>query len=430
MSVFLNPISKLHELLNSRSDHDTARRVRESLEQAAASRRLPWELDEPAPLHPLTAPEDGSTLPFGISDRGSNPRTEGLSSGVEATHAHTSLPAAQESGLRQVAPEHVTELLRRGPSNRDERRLLAKLFAVAVIQDWPSDLQTLIGLVRRMNWLALKADVNPFPWLDEGLGADERAELWATVGERVRNGVAFPDDTGRLETVAAAWQLSQGRSPDARRAAAEAAVHASDNWLRTMLAAGSSPGVLEGGVGPTPRGPVATAIMAFTLVLFFSRLGALVGRWTLAYRRPARLRLAPEGLELEQRTELLGRVLRERRHFVSLNALSSITRETRFSNLGLYVGLGSLVVGTFLGSGLLVDGMRVSGGSGPLVTLGLAIVLLGLVLDLGISLLDSRRSNQCHVIIRPVRGRAFCISGVDARSADALLSDVKTQLHP
>ena len=82
-----------------------------------------------------------------------------------------------------------------------------------------------------------------------------------------------------------------------------------------------------------------TALLTVTLVLFALQLGKVVLRWVLAFKRPASISIGPNGLELSQRTELLGKVLRERSIVVPLGSLVRITRETRYARLGMYVGL-------------------------------------------------------------------------------------------
>src|SRR5690606_31696418 len=132
--------------------------------------------------------------------------------------------------------------------------------------------------------------------------------------------------------------------------------------------------LLEGELGPPPRRPWKTAVLALTLWLFLSHLVRLLGRAALGFRKPARLRIGAQGLAVESRTQLLGRTLRESRVFVPFDQLSSIEREVRFARAGLYAGLAALALGTYVGAGFLVDGLRAPQGSWALVGWGLLLV--------------------------------------------------------
>ncbi len=103
------------------------------------------------------------------------------------------------------------------------------------------------------------------------------------------------------------------------------------------------------------RSPWLTVVMAVTLVLFVVSGVRLFARYALLYRRPATLRLGPQGLELTSQTLLLGKVLRNRSLRIPMSGLGSLTREVRYSGAALYAGLLALAVGTYYGTGLLVD---------------------------------------------------------------------------
>ncbi len=60
-------------------------------------------------------------------------------------------------------------------------------------------------------------------------------------------------------------------------------------------------------------------------------------------------------------------------------------RETRYSGVALFVGLGCLLFGSVLGSGLVLDGLRNPGTSPSLLTLGMGLILLGLGVDFALS---------------------------------------------
>ncbi len=422
MSVVSSPLRSMRDLVLSESGQDAASQVRRALEQAAITKRVLWNAADPSPaaVSPDGASTGAAAADLGDKDQQAAPAVQKPDPGAR----HSEEPVT--SGV--LRPEDATGILLRGPRSTEERQLLAQLFAVAVKRDWPQPRASQVALVRRMSWLVLWTRIDPFPWLEEALGPDERGELWSATAELILVERRPSDEGQLLEVFSAAWQLAQARSPEGRRAASEAAARSGDEWIGSIVASGKGVLALSGELAPTPRGPIATTLMALTFVLFISRFVRLAGRWALAYRRPTRLRLGPEGLEMEQRTEMLGRVLRERRVLFSLDALARITRETRFANLGLYVGLLALVIGTFIGSGLLVDGVQVSGGSTPLIALGLLFVLLGVGADAAIALFDGRRRQHCRLVVEPRNGRALCIARVDLQAADAVLEGVKAQL--
>jgi hypothetical protein len=179
---------------------------------------------------------------------------------------------------------------------------------------------------------------------------------------------------------------------------------------------------LSGELTDAPRGAVATVLLAVSGITFVRAAARITGRVALAYRHPAQVRLSDRGLEVSHRTELLGRVLGETETLVPLSNLSSITREVRYARLGLYAGLLALVLGTYVGTGLLVDGARVPGGSPSMLGLGLAIVSMGIVLDFALSTLVDRAGGTCRGVITPHHGRRVCIRGLDPAVADRVLS--------
>lgn len=148
----------------------------------------------------------------------------------------------------------------------------------------------------------------------------------------------------------------------------------------------------------------------------------MIGRFALAYRRPARVRLGDRGLEIEHRTELLGRVLRDRESLVPLQNLARVTREVRYPRVGMYAGLMSLVIGSYLGLGLLVDGVRVPGGSPPLLGLGLLLIALGIGIDFALTTLSDGVRGRCRLVVVPKKGRRVCVGQLDPRQADRMLN--------
>jgi hypothetical protein len=185
---------------------------------------------------------------------------------------------------------------------------------------------------------------------------------------------------------------------------------------------------LNGELSPPPHGIVGTALVSLSGLALVRASCRVLGRLALGYKRPTALRLSDRGLEISSRAELLGRVLSERETLIPLANLSSITREVRFARLGLYAGLLALVAGTYVGTGLLVDGVRVPGGSPSLLGLGLAAIALGIGLDYVLSVVLGAVRQTCRVIVVPVHGRPLCVEGLDPTATDLVLASVASTL--
>ncbi len=185
---------------------------------------------------------------------------------------------------------------------------------------------------------------------------------------------------------------------------------------------------LHGELSPPPYGVVGTALITLSGFALVRAGGRVLGRLALGYKRPTALRLSKRGLEISGRTELLGRVLSESETLIPLSNLSSITRELRFARLGLYAGLLSLVAGTYVGVGLLVDGVRVPGGSPSLLGLGLLAIALGIGLDYVLSVVIGAVRKTCRVVVVPLHGRPLCVEGLDPTATDLVLASVASTL--
>jgi len=185
---------------------------------------------------------------------------------------------------------------------------------------------------------------------------------------------------------------------------------------------------LSGELGASPRGPVVSVLMALSGISLVRGAARIVGRLAFAYRRPAELRLSDRGVEISHRTELFGRVLRDGETIIPLSNVASISREIRYARLGLYAGLLALVLGTYVGAGLLVDGARVPGGSPSLLGFGLAAIAVGIVLDYALAVLWDVVRRTCRLVVTPQHGRSLCIQGLDPAETDRVLAEVSAML--
>ncbi len=184
-----------------------------------------------------------------------------------------------------------------------------------------------------------------------------------------------------------------------------------------------------GELTPAPRGPLATGLLAFTGILFVVHAARLLGRWVLAYRRPAEITLSDDGgVRVHWRTELLGRTLRDRSVVVPRTGLARATREVRYPSIALYAGLLALAVGSWVGVAAFVDGVRAA--SPSLLAWGLAIVALGLAFDFALSSLAPGARGRCRLLVVPRDGSRLCVGDVDTARADAVLARLSTGSAP
>ncbi len=176
---------------------------------------------------------------------------------------------------------------------------------------------------------------------------------------------------------------------------------------------------ISGEMLPTPRGPVATAVLALTGLLFVLHAARLVGRFALAYKRPAEVTLSGESVRIRARTEMLGRTLRERETVISRAALARATREVRYPRMAFYAGLLALALGSYVGVATLVDGVRAA--SPSLLLTGLVVIALGIALDFLLGSLAPGAAGRVRVAFVPRKGPIVCVGNVDAKRADAAL---------
>ncbi|MFZ5897368.1 MAG: hypothetical protein ACOY0T_40310 [Myxococcota bacterium] len=362
-------------------------------------------------------------------------------SAVDATLARRADYAARERDGRASAlgrghiPEGLTEedadtpygnvltILERGATDEAQRELLGALLALSIKFSPPADDDATRELATHLVWLAAHTPCDALTPLDAALGADADP-LWIAIASLLTETESLPADFGFSEALVAAASLRRSTSDVAREQRSLAAAQVTDPALLALLLprAEELGGELLGEVQAPPRGPVLTIILALTLLLFLGQLVRVIGRYAFAYRRPAAIRLGPQGLELSQRIELMGRVLRDRATVVPLSNLARVTREVKYSRAGLYVGLSALTLGTYFGTGFFVDGVRVPGGSWPLLGLAVLFVVAGLCVDFVLSTGADALRGRCRVVVVPRTGPTVCVGSLDPQRADSLLS--------
>jgi hypothetical protein len=352
-----------------------------------------------------------------------------------ATDAPRRTPGAagQQTISRELAETplgNVSDMLDGGAQDPDSRAIVSAMLAVGIVH-CPQDLGDAQSLtVAQLVWLTTHTPCHPFGALDTLIDERRATDLYRTVAE-IAVGSLRPSGFGRPEALTAAVLLVQSTTEAATRATGDAARAAADPLVRLVLEQRGQLGAgLHGELTPAPRGVAITLLLAVTLLLVVVHVARLVARFALGYKRPALVRLTPEGLSISWRTELLGRSLRERSTLLPTAALARITREVRYARAGLYAGLGALVLGTFVGVSLLVDGLRVPGGSGPLLLLAALCLLAGVGLDFALSSLSDTVRGSCRLVVVPRRGRALCLRSLSPRATDALLESVARELEP
>lgn len=337
-----------------------------------------------------------------------------------------------DEAMAATAAGNAAAILRQGARTAEQRELIADLIVLAAARDFPSAPETELETARRLVWLEAHTPLRVLAPLAVHLGersvclaaALARAARWAPTAPG-GNGVdeeGSPLPRGEILVLAAALARLPPLAPESIPPAL-----LRDEAAARLLGPQSAPeheDLLEGELGPPPRGPWKTAALAVTLWLFLGHLLRLLGRAALGLRKPARLHVGIQGLHIETRTQLLGRTLRERRTFVPFEELASIEREVRFARAGLYAGLTALALGTYVGVGFVVDGLRAPQGSWALVGWGLLLVALGVVVDFALTALNDGVRGRCRVVILPRKGRRLALQQVDPERADAVLRRV------
>jgi hypothetical protein len=319
---------------------------------------------------------------------------------------------------------NVAHILERGTEDPAERALIAALLAVGVTRASAQLEDRLAQVVANLVWLSAHASCNAFDALDFLLSDRSARDVYESVAA-IASGALKPTGFGRLEAMVAAVALAQSTRECAVQSAQQLAAQTADPVVSSMLHNIARRGAwLRGELAPPPHGPLVTVVLTVTLWLLLAHVGRLIGRWVLAYRRPVEVRLSREGLRLKWTTELLGKKLQEKSCVVPLSNLLRISREVRYARAGMYAGLGALVVGTFLGTGLMLDGVRAPGVSGSLLWIGLVCLLGGIGLDFALTTLSDTLRGTCRLVVVQRRGRPLCVGSLSRAATDAMLKQL------
>lgn len=333
--------------------------------------------------------------------------------------------AADEAKLARTDADtafgNVLKVLGSGPEGEAERALAAGLWAHAIAEARRDDDHRLSGDVL---WLATHTAFDATSLLDRALG-DEADDVWTAIGDRIRRidegkGTAL----GRGEAIVGCAALSVSESVAARKVASELSIRLHDPTLKRLLAgAAETPSRevrLEGESVAAPRGPVLTAFLAVTGLLFVMHAVRLIARVALTYRTPTEVSLTDAGVRVRTRTEMLGRTLREREHVIVRSGLVRIVREVRYPRAGFYAGLLALALGSYVGVRAFVDGVRAA--SPSLLLTGLVVVVLGIAADFVLGSLLPGAQGRVRVAFVPRTGKVLCVADIDATRADDALA--------
>lgn len=319
---------------------------------------------------------------------------------------------------------NALDVLGTGGAGEAERALAAALWAHAVAEAPRKHAEDEDRLAGDILWLATHTAFDATPLLDRALG-DEAADLWTAIADRVRriersNGGAL----GRGEAIIGCAALAASGSAKAKSLCESLAREVKDPVLLRVLATGdhATPEEvrLEGEWLPAPRGPVMTAILAFTGILFAVWAVRIVAKLALAYRRPTEISLSEAGVRVKTRIEMLGRVLKEREHVILRAGLVRVVREVRFPRAAFYAGLFTLALGSWIGVRAFVDGVRSA--SPSLLLVGLIIIAVGIGLDFVLGTVLPGMRGKVRMAFVPRNGATVCIGDLDAKRADDALA--------
>lgn len=342
---------------------------------------------------------------------------------------------------------NVIAILERGAENDAERTLLA----VAMVRGLSAALDgaendearhaLVTRFVRHVDFLELGTPISVWSVLPETLDAAHRplvhAELAQRVvddgsGERGRAPAARARNAARLSALSrwadaepsakkALDDVIHTRSLDAATVALASAL-APAGTVRPTSASSELKGLLE-----RPR--TSAWVRGLMLVTGLALLGWLL-RGLLALigaRREVDLRIAPTGIELEERTRAFGRVLRQTQSAFTFAGVRSVVREVRYPRLHLYAGAIALAVGVLVGGTWIFDGVR--GGDFRLAATGAALVLGGAALDLLLDVVVPARRGRVVVELAAERGRRIRIGDLPLEAADAFVGALRQRMR-
>ena len=304
---------------------------------------------------------------------------------------------------------NVRTILEGGAQNAGEWLLLGGALALWVLEQPEVD----TALLSNCSWLAAHTGCSVWPFL----ALQAPPQLWRDVASAVTG-------WGVAEQLALAAALFDGDEARLRELKSEWSSNTPYPSVLAQLNAGLPTEPLEGELAPPPRRPWVITLQALSGYLLLRWLARAVGRWVLGYRSRTAVILSPSGLELRHMVTLLGKHWHERKQILPLDEIASIERDVRYQGASLYAGLFALVLGTYVGGGLLVDALRVPSGSPSLLGMGLLMIAAGIALDFALTHWSTYRRGRVRLTVHRHRGRGFRLQQLDGERCQRLLQQV------
>jgi hypothetical protein len=182
---------------------------------------------------------------------------------------------------------------------------------------------------------------------------------------------------------------------------------------------------VDGALRRLPPSLLLRLLQALTLWLLIRGLALTLARFSLALRFRGSLKLRGDDLVLDREMTIWGRCVKKSTSVLPRAGLAEMTLETGGESLSFLAGLGSLCVGTFLGTRLISEG--VFSGATSLLLTGSGLVLLGVALDffLGSGRREPSLRGPTQLVIRATGERGWVLSQVDPQAAQVLLGQVQ-----
>lgn len=335
--------------------------------------------------------------------------------------------AASPEPPRRLSLQELHSLIESGRSAPEGAAMLSALYALVArdhLRDWlagrGSD-EAAHALFRSLLAFNVHSDGDAFRFIDDTLEQDA-GTFWAGFEHFLET----DPDLSSGEQLAGVVALGAARSASARDASARMRREAVRRLLMPRGRGLVTELVVRGGqLGRLPRGGLRTALLLLTGLLPIMSLIRWLGCTLLGLRRPVTLRVSPEGVTLEQGTEVAGRVLRESRRWLAFTEIALVVRERKFARAGLYVGLLILLAAIYLGTGLIADGVQVAGGSRALLSTGALIVGAGILLHFLLSTLLDDVRGRCMLVITPRNERPYVLVDLSLQQADAAFDAIR-----
>jgi hypothetical protein len=336
-------------------------------------------------------------------------------SGPAVADAPTRSVIANQDAVTELG--NPIEILDRGAETEPEWSLLGAAVSLHVARSLgASATEETERLLSQCTWLATETACNPWLFLEACLQPSQ-APLWQAIGDHVLA-------QSHASQVVLATSLIGARSPDALQVKQRWLLAASSPTVTALLELGTPSSRVRGQLQAAPRSGMLLVLQFLTGYLLVRSLVRVLGRTLLRARSDAELTLSPRGLELLHQPSLMGVPLRERRTWIPLDQLLRVSQETRYHSAALYAGLLGLGAGTYWGSELFWDGLRVPGLSPTLLGWGLLLLLLGLVTDFGLSYVARRQRGQVRLLIVQRRGRTIAMGCLEPDTARKLLEQL------